>query len=71
MNNIPMYQKIAISMVLTFACTTVFAGPPPKAKAEIVLCSDPSEVVGFAELREQQSDQGVKLVPHALNNREN
>ena len=62
MNNIQMYQKIAISLILSFSCATVFAGPPPKAKAEIVLCSDPTEVVGFAELREQQSDQGVKLV---------
>lgn len=62
MNNIQMFQKITISMVLSFSCATVFAGPPPKAKAEIVLCDNPDQVVGFAELREQQSDQGVKLV---------
>lgn len=42
-------------------------GKPETATADIQLCSDPSVVIGSAMLREEKSDEGVKLVSLSMN----
>lgn len=60
-NNDNFLQTITILISLLIPFSTTLAGPPVKAQAIIKTCDD-GEVIGNAELRERQSDQGVKLV---------
>lgn len=59
-------QAISLLIVLLLPPTTSFAEPPVKAKATLMDCTT-QEVVGYAELRERKSDQGVKLVRINMN----